>query len=120
MILHDKISGYCCAIILSLWSVVLPPGEFSHIDTGIRSGGPLAEKVESLHQFDPAYLVSQSNLYSSIFRINAAPDLNHFFNEHAVQYFLLNNACIVAFALTTAIELQLEFIDLIFPYHYFW
>ena len=120
MILHDKILGYCCAIILSLWSIALPQGDFLHFDTGIFSAGPFAEKVESLTQPGHAYLVSQSNVYSSIFRLNAAPDLNHFFNEHTFQFIFLANACIVDFARTAAIEVQFEFIDLIFPYHYFW
>lgn len=120
MIGHNRILGYCYAIILSLWSMALSPGVLSGIGTGLQRTASSGEKVESLVQPDHLYLVSQGTVYNSLFRVNVAPFLDRFFNEHTFQFLFLRNACVVAFARTAATDVRFEFIDLIFPYHYFW
>lgn len=80
-----------------------------------------SEKVSSYDLSDPMVLVNQNSPYLSIsFRTDGGNSNIHFFNEGDFQFVFLKNIYATAFLILKAGDINFEFIDLIYPFHYFW
>lgn len=78
------------------------------------------EKVTSIDHGD-LFLIKQSNNASlGTLRGDSPPYLGCFVNEHFFNHLYLCSLFSTVFAHLEAVDLSFEFIDLIFPFHYFW
>ena len=111
--------AYFYAVVLSLWSSVIPliAGSLSVVDTlEIAS-----EKVSSYDPSNSVFLVNQNGSYQSVSFRTAGDNPNiHFFNEGNFQFVFLKNIFATAFLMLKGGDINFEFIDLIYPFHYFW
>ena len=120
MNLYGKILAYFYAIVLSLWSVAIPLVDYHwprELPIGLETTD---EKVHSLDQTDIYFLATQNNNFWSAFRTDSPNYLDHYSNDYAFQHRYLENCYATAISFLEAVDVKFEFIDLIFPFHYFW
>lgn len=116
---HRKRWAYFYAIALSLWTAVIPldASTLPMVDAQEMT----SEKVSSFDRSNSVFLVNQNSLYQSIsFRIDGDSPNIHFFNEGNFQFVFLKNIFATAFSISRSRDINFEFIDLIYPFHYFW
>jgi hypothetical protein len=116
---HRELLAYFYAIALSLWTAVIP---LSTAPLSMADAREItSEKVSSFDGSNSVFLVNQNSLYQSIsFRVDGASPNIHFFNEGNFQFVFLKNIFATAFSILRARDINFEFIDLIYPFHYFW
>jgi hypothetical protein len=120
MNLYGKILGCFYAIVLSLWSVAVPLADYhwqSELSVVLETTD---EKVHSFDQADVYFLAGQNNNFWGIFRTDFPSHLDHYFNNYIFQHLYLKNFYATAISLFESVDVKFEFIDLIFPFHYFW
>lgn len=116
---HGKLWGYFLALTLSL-GVALTPWTAGPLSVGEVQEIP-TEKVSAHDHHDLILIVSQSNYsYSNCFRTGGDSTNIHFFNEGNFQFVFLKNIFATAYSILKATDLNFEFIDLLYPFHYFW
>lgn len=106
------------ALAFAIWSVI-PLAEAPSIHFHERSSSE--ESISQLGKTEGIFLLSHNNpSYSGTVRTSGNNDLVHFFNEGTFQYVFLKNIFATAFDFLKAHDINFEFIDLIYPFHYFW
>src|SRR5690606_39367237 len=120
MNLCDKVSAYFYAIVLSLWSVSIPLADYNGSHSLLPDLETTDEKLYSLDQSDIYFLASQYNNFLGAFRTDGSNHLDHYFNHPTFQHLYLKNFYASTRAFLEAVDVKFEFIDLIFPFHYFW
>lgn len=116
---HRKFLAYFYALALSLWSVAMPvtASPLSLVSTQELP----TEKVSAFDQSGPICLLSQNISYPShSFRTDGESQDIHFFNEGNFQFVFLKNVFATAYSILKDRDINFEFIDLIYPFHYFW
>ena len=116
---HRKWSAYFYAVALALWTAVIP---ITASPLPIADAFEItSEKVSSYDQSSSVFLVNPNSAYHSVsFRTGGDNPNIHFFNEGNFQFVFLKNIFATAFSLLKAGDINFEFIDLIYPFHYFW
>lgn len=119
--INMKINGrglaYFYALVLSLWSIAILNKDFSSAVFFHQNSSEATEKVSSSDQDEVLFLVSH---YTVCFQGDANSKMVHLFNNHTFQYLYLNQICATAYSFLQAAEINFEFIDLLYPFHYFW
>lgn len=114
-----KLLAYFYAVALSLWSMAMPVTA-SPLSLGNVQEIP-TEKVSAFDQSGPVCLLNQNIFYQSqSFRTDGDNYDIHFFNEGNFQFVFLKNIFATAYSILKARDINFEFIDLIYPFHYFW
>lgn len=120
MKIRAGVTSFFYAVVLSLWIVSLPQLKY-YLEYGNETALEQSnEKVASIDQGD-LFLVKQNNSTSlGTLRGDFPPNLNHFVNEHFFNHLYLCSLFSTVFSHLETVDLSFEFIDLIFPFHYFW
>jgi len=108
------------AVILSLWIVTLPQLKYCLDDGGKVALEQADEKVASIEQSDFLLIKQNSNTNPGPLRGDLASYLDQLVNEYIFNHLYLSSLSSVVFSQLWAVDLSFEFIDLIFPFHYFW
>lgn len=108
------------AVVLSLWIVALPQLKYYLDDGGGVALEQADEKVASIDQSDFFLIKQNSNTYSWTLRGDLASYLDQLVNEYIFNHLYISSLSSVVFFRLWAVDLSFEFIDLIFPFHYFW
>ncbi len=121
MTLYDKMLAYFYALVLSFWSIAIPPGDFSSLRVYSTQLETSSDKISSIDPPENVFLVSPNlNSFTGSFPVDQLSYLDHFFNEHTFQFKYLQGLFATTFSFLKNIEVKFSFIDLIFPFHYFW
>jgi len=114
------VTSFFYAVVLSLWIVTLPQLKY-YLEYGDETAQEQSiEKVASIDQGD-LFLIKQNNHASlGTLRGDFPSYLDHFVNEYFFNHLYLCSLFSTVFARSEAVDLGFEFIDLIFPFHYFW
>lgn len=111
------VSLYALAFVL--WSIAIPNTETPSVH--FQESSSAEQSVSTLSKSGNAFLLSQNSFgYSGSFRTEGNNDTIHFFHYGTFQYVFLKSIFATAFTLLKANEINFEFIDLIYPFHYFW
>jgi len=116
---HGKLCGYFLALTLSLGSALIPWAASPWSVADVQETP--SEKVSSYDHPDLFFILNQSNPgYTNCVRPDGDSSNIHFFNEGDFQFGFLKNIYATAFSILKAGDINFEFIDLIYPFHYFW
>lgn len=121
MSFYAHILAYFYALALSLWMVVVPPGNVSGIFFQNPEMAGSAAQVDDLTVNGDLFIFSP-NQYSSAWGIRGdhSQDLDDFSLQHVYRNLYLADLCATVLAVLSAVEINFPFIDLLFPFHYFW
>lgn len=108
------------AIVLSLWIVTLPQLKYYLDDRVEVALEQTDEKVAPIDQGFFFLIKQNNNTHWGTLRGDFASNLDHFVNEYILNHLYVNSLSSVVFSRLRAVDLSFEFIDLIFPFHYFW
>lgn len=122
---YGRIVAYLYVIGLLFWHIAIVQGDFyrgeSKFLCEVHSPSKTAnDKVSSLGHLHLLFLGSPN--YSSFFGnfpLDHHFSQSHFFHEGAFQYRYLESLHTAALSSLRGVDLKFEFVDLIFPYHYF-
>ena len=120
MSVYAHILAYFYSVALSLWMVVISPGNVSGIFFQHPEKTASAEQVDDLKVNENLFLFSTNQSSAWGIRGDHSQDLDNFSLEHTYRNLCLADLCATVLAVLLAVEINFPFIDLLFPFHYFW
>lgn len=121
MALRGKLLAYFYALTLSL-GVLCTPSAAQYLPAARQLDWfGSVEKIDASEHFDPGYIIIENNeTHSFSYNNSVERDILSFYKTGNFYYSFVNNIYETAFTLSKIHEINFKFIDLIYPFNYFW